>query len=135
MFEDFKAFIMRGSVVDLAVGIVIGASFTAVVSSLVADILTPLVGVFGEVDFSTWTIQIGQATLSPGLFLNAVISFLILAALMFFFVVRPIARLHKAEDEEETKDPTPSEVELLIEIRDELRRASVSASSEARPGS
>ena len=135
MFEDFKAFIMRGSVVDLAVGIVIGASFTAVVSSLVADILTPLVGVFGEVDFSTWTIQIGQATLSPGLFLNAVISFLILAALMFFFVVRPIARLHKAEDEEETKDPTPSEVEQLIEIRDELRRASVSASSEARPGS
>ena len=130
MFEDFKAFIMRGNVIDLAVGIAIGASFTAVVSSLVGDILTPLTGIFGDIDFSAWTIMVGQSELKPGLFLNAVIAFVLLAAILFFLVVRPLARMQRSEEEEEASDDTPSEVELLTEIRDELRRRSTSTTGE-----
>jgi large conductance mechanosensitive channel len=128
MFQDFKAFIMRGSVVDLAVGIVIGASFTAIVTSLVDDLISPMANVFGSLDFSSWEIQIGQATLMPGNFLNALIAFLVIAAVVFFLIVRPLARMHRQrEDEAEAAAAaSPTEVELLIEIRDELRKRSTS---------
>ena len=125
MLNDFKAFIMRGNVVDLAVGVVIGAAFTSIVNSLVGDIITPLVGIFGTPDFSAWELEIGQATLRPGVFLNAVIGFLLIAAVVFFLIVRPLARLHQ-QREDEAKAAGPTEAELLTEIRDELRRGSTS---------
>ena len=112
MVKDFKAFIMRGNVVDMAIGIVIGAAFGAIVSSLVKDIIMPPVGlVLGNVDFSNMTAVIkqgspagpydtlasaqaaGAVTINYGLFINTIIAFFILALVLFFFVVRPIARM------------------------------------------
>src|ERR687887_2208983 len=87
----FKKFILRGNVVDLAVGIVIGAAFGNVVQALVKDLITPLIGMFGgQPDFSAWTVTVGNARFAVGDFLNALISFLLLAAVVYFFVVLPV---------------------------------------------
>jgi large conductance mechanosensitive channel len=91
--KDFKAFILRGNVVDLAVGVVVGAAFGQVVSSLVKNVFTPFLGVFGTPDFSDLTLKAGKATINYGLFLNATIAFLLVATAVFWFVVRPINRL------------------------------------------
>ena len=134
MLNEFKAFIMRGNVVDLAVGVVIALAFAAVVTSLVDDIITPLIGIFGVPDFSSWTIVLGDAELRPGLFLNAVISFLIIAAVIFFLVIKPMNRLQSLQDKgvvEEDKPEEPTEVQLLAEIRDELRRSRGAADTSA----
>src|SRR5215211_9083787 len=81
----FKKFILRGNVVDLAVGIVIGAAFTGVVQALVKDIITPLIGMAGGIpDFSSWAISVGRARLLIGDFLNALVSFLLVAAVVYF---------------------------------------------------
>src|SRR5512136_418273 len=112
MLKDFKAFIMRGNVVDMAVGIIIGAAFGAIVTSLVSDIIMPPIGLaLGKINFSNlmWVLKEGNTpgpyatlaaaqaakavTLNYGLFINTIITFLILAAVIFFFVVRPIAQL------------------------------------------
>ena len=112
MLKDFKAFIMRGNVVDMAVGIIIGAAFGAIVSSLVKDVIMPPVGLgLGKIDFSNLAIVIkqgstpgpyptlaaaqaaGAVTLNYGLFINTIINFLIIASVVFFFIVRPIARM------------------------------------------
>ncbi len=91
---DFKQFILRGNVVDLAVGLVIGVAFGAVVTALVADLLTPLIAaVFGSNDFSALDFTINGSTFLYGHFINAVISFLTIAAAVFFFVVRPVNAL------------------------------------------
>jgi len=90
---DFQKFIMRGNVVDLAVGIVIGAAFNNVVQEFVKDFLTPLIGLLGGFDFSTWRIPIGKSFLLPGLFLNALISFLLIALAVYFLVVKPVNAL------------------------------------------
>src|SRR5215203_2582579 len=84
----FKKFLLRGNVVDLAVGIVIGASFGAVVQALVKDIITPLIGTFGgQPDFSSWVVNVGTSRLLVGDFLNALLSFLLLALVVYCFVV------------------------------------------------
>jgi large conductance mechanosensitive channel len=93
MLKEFKAFILRGNVIDLAVGVVIGGAFGAIVMSLVKDILTPLLGLANVPDFSRAVVAVGKANIRYGLFLNAVISFLIVAAGVFFFVVKPVNRL------------------------------------------
>jgi large conductance mechanosensitive channel len=124
MIKEFRDFLFRGNIVDLAVAVVIGAAFGAVVTSLVADILTPLLGVFGIPDFSTWVIQIGDAEMRVGLFLNALISFVMIAAAIFFVVVKPMQRMNATmarKVEEEASGPT--EIELLTEIRDALRKS------------
>jgi large conductance mechanosensitive channel len=90
MLKEFRDFIMRGNVIDLAVGIVIGAAFGSVVTSFVGDILTPLLGVLSVPDFATLSFQAGEASVNYGLFLNALISFLLIAAAIFFFVVKPM---------------------------------------------
>lgn len=90
MLKEFRDFIMRGNVIDLAVGIVIGAAFGSVVTSLVGDILTPLLGLLSVPDFATLSFQAGEASVNYGLFLNALISFLLVAAAIFFFVVKPM---------------------------------------------
>jgi large conductance mechanosensitive channel len=90
---EFRTFLLRGNVVDLAVAVVIGAAFGAVVTALVKDIITPLITIPGKVNFSDLTLTIGGATIYYGDFLNAVISFIIIAAVVFFFIVKPINHL------------------------------------------
>jgi large conductance mechanosensitive channel len=131
--DEFKAFIMRGNVVDLAVGVVIGAAFTGIVGSLVKDIITPVIGLFtGGVDFSNLfftlkgpleptladAVKAGADTINYGVFLNAVINFLIVA-FAIFWMVRLIAKLHKSPPPA-AATPTASEA-LLGEIRDLLK--------------
>ena len=130
--SEFKTFILRGNVVDLAVGIIIGAAFTTIVNSLVKDIFTPLIGLLvGGIDFTNIFITLrgpsqptldaaqkaGAATLNIGLFLNAVIQFLIVG-FAIFWVVKAVSRLQK-RDAFAAPAPTKSE-QLLAEIRDAL---------------
>jgi large conductance mechanosensitive channel len=128
MLKDFKAFILRGNVVDMAVGIVIGAAFGAIVTSLVKDVIMPPVGLaLGSIDFSNMLAVLkegatagpyqtladaqaaGAVTLNYGLFINTIISFLILALVIFFFVVRPIARMQAPKKPAEPAAPTTKE--------------------------
>jgi large conductance mechanosensitive channel len=120
MIKEFRDFLLRGNVVDLAVAVVIGAAFAALVNSLVADVLTPIIGaIVGKPDFSNLNFTINGSEFNYGNFLNALIAFLSVAAAVFFFVIKPmntLNRLRGASSEEEA-----SELELLTEIRDELR--------------
>ena len=136
---EFKAFLMRGNVIDLAVGIVIGAAFTAIVSSMVEDLLNPIIGLLlGGIDFSNLflvlagerrpsleaTRQGGAAVLAIGKFINAIIKFVIVGFAVFW-LVRVLSRMKKTEPaataEAAPMGPTPTEA-LLAEIRDELRK-------------
>jgi large conductance mechanosensitive channel len=90
----FKKFLLRGNVVDLAVGIVIGAAFTAVVQAFVKGLITPLIGVFGGIpDFSEWYVTLNGSRFAIGEFINALLSFLIVAAVVYYFVVVPVNAL------------------------------------------
>lgn len=126
MIKEFQEFISRGNVMDLAVAVVMGAAFTAIVNSLVDDIIMPFVGILmGGVDFSSLSVQVGDATIAYGNFIQATINFLIIA-LVVFFVVRSINGLYArmaAEEEAEEEAPAepPAEERLLREIRDLLR--------------
>jgi large conductance mechanosensitive channel len=93
MLKDFKAFVLRGNVVDLAVAVVIGAAFGAVITSLVTNLITPLLAIPGKADFSELSFTINESEFRYGLFLNALIAFLSIAAAVFFFVVRPVNHL------------------------------------------
>jgi large conductance mechanosensitive channel len=123
MLKEFREFILRGNVVDLAVGVVIGLAFGAVVTALVADIITPIVAaIFGKPDFGGLQFTINGSTFRYGDFLNAVFSFLTIAAAVFFFVVKPVNALmarRKAKEEPAPEAP-PEDVQLLTEIRDLL---------------
>ncbi len=104
---DFKKFLFRGNVVDLAVAVVIGTAFTAVVNALVRDLLTPIIAlIFGKHDFSHLAFTINGSRFAYGDFINYLITFLTVAAAMFFFVIVPINRLMalRAEDEPDTRD-------------------------------
>ena len=120
MIKEFRDFLFRGNIIDLAVAVVLGAAFGAIVTSLVEDILTPMLGLLGIPDFSTWVITVGDAEMRIGAFLNTLISFVLIAAAIFFVVVKPFQRIAamRARPDEET---APSEVDLLTQIRDELR--------------
>ena len=111
MLKEFRDFILRGNVIDLAVGIVIGAAFGALVTSFVGDVLTPLLGLLSIPDFSTLSFEAGKATVNYGKFLNAFISFLLVALAIFFFVVKPMnamtARLKKPDDGEKPLKTCP----------------------------
>jgi len=93
MLKDFKAFILRGNVVDLAVGVVIGAAFGAVITSLVTDVFTPILAIPGSTNFSDLKITLRESEILYGNFLNALIAFLLIAAAVFFFIVRPVNAL------------------------------------------
>jgi large conductance mechanosensitive channel len=114
--RGFRDFIMRGNVVDLAVALVIGLAFAAVVSSFVADILTPLLGLLNVPDFSTASVTVGDAELRYGLFLNALISFVIVAAAIYFLVVKPMERM-KGEAAVETKSCTECTSDIPLAAR------------------
>ncbi len=105
--NDFKAFLLRGNVVDLAVGIIIGAAFGTVVTALVTDLITPLIAaIVKQPDFSAITFTIRGSHFLLGHFLNALVSFLIIAAVVFFFVVRPVNALIQRSKTEPPPDPT-----------------------------
>lgn len=145
MLKDFKAFIAKGNVMDLAVAVIIGAAFGAIVTSLTDEVIMPAVGaIFGGADFSNyfWLLDVpegytgsltdyaalkeaGAAMIGYGAFLTAVINFLILAFIIFLLVrytKKVLAEFEQPQPEEMAKQP--SEIDLLIEIRDELRNRS-----------
>jgi large conductance mechanosensitive channel len=106
MLKDFKKFILRGNVVDLAVAVVIGAAFGAVVTSLVKDIFTPLIAaILGKPDFSNLSFNINKSVLLYGDFLNALIAFLSISVVVFFFVVQPINKLQTRANRNKVKEP------------------------------
>jgi large conductance mechanosensitive channel len=124
MLKEFREFILRGNVVDLAVAVVIGAAFGAVVAAFVADIITPLIAAIGgQPDFGGLTFRINGSVFRYGHFINAIISFLIIAAVIFFLVVRPLNALaaRRKRDEEPEPDAPAEDVLLLTEIRDLLK--------------
>ena len=126
MLKDFKTFVLRGNVVDLAVAVVIGAAFGAVVMSFVADLLTPILSIPGKYSFADLTFTVHHSVFYYGRFLNALISFVLIVAAVFFFVVKPInalaARRKKGQEAEPGTRDCP---ECLSEIPD--RRAPVPA--------
>lgn len=118
--EEFKGFAMKGNVVDLAVAVVIGAAFGKIVSSLVENIITPLVGsLMGGKDFSSLSYSVGDAVYTYGAFIQSIIDFVIVA-FVIFLVVKGINKAQGPEEEEAPAGPT--EIELLTEIRDNLKR-------------
>lgn len=123
VIQEFKEFLLRGNVVDLAVAVVIGAAFGAVIAAVVEGLLTPLIAaIFGEPDFSALSFTVNGSEFRYGVVINALITFLTVAAAVFFFVVKPVNRLmarRKQGEEAEPEAPT-EEVKLLTEIRDAL---------------
>ena len=121
--KEFKQFISRGNVMDMAVGVIIGSAFGKIVSSIVDDILMPLIGVIiGGLDFSNLTIKVSDATIRYGVFIQNVIDFLIVAACIFF-MIKIINRITKKEEKKEEVVPKKDEqVVLLKEIRDLLKK-------------
>ena len=106
MLTEFKQFILRGNVIDLAVAVVIGAAFGAVITSLVTNIITPIIAaIFGQPDFSALSFTLNGSEILYGAFLNAVIGFLIIAAAIFFLVVKPINATMTRMRTEPTPDP------------------------------
>ena len=137
MLKEFKDFIAKGNVMDLAVGIIIGAAFTAIVSSLVGDLINPIIGlILGGVDFTNMFVVLkgevpagvglataresGAAVFAYGAFITAVINFLIIAFVVFM-LVKAVNRLKKDEPAAPAAPAGPTEVELLAEIRDALK--------------
>jgi large conductance mechanosensitive channel len=116
--KDFREFLLRGNLVDLAIGIVIGVAFAALVTSLVGDLITPLIAAIGgQRDFSSLTFTINGSVFRYGAFINALITFLIIAAVVFFFVVRPVnALMRRYRTETDVESPTRSCPECLSDI-------------------
>lgn len=119
--SEFKEFISRGNVLDMAVGVVIGGAFTAIVTALVDNIITPLIGILvGGLDFTGLSVKVGEATIGYGAFIQAVINFLLIS-FVIFCVIRSFNKLAKKKEEEPAAPPAPAEdVVLLREIRDLL---------------
>jgi large conductance mechanosensitive channel len=122
VLQEFKKFLLRGNVVDLAVAVIIGAAFGALVTSIVKDLLTPIIAaIIGKPDFSNLTFTINGSVFRYGSFLNALIAFVSVAAVVFFLVVKPVNVLQERMKRGDAPDAEPTEVELLTEIRDALR--------------
>ena len=130
MLKEFRDFIAKGNVMDMAVGIIIGAAFTAIVTSLVDDLINPIISLFtGGLDFSGLKVALGEgpdaASFNYGSFINAVINFLIIAFVVFL-LVRYVNKIKDAAIKKEEAAPAapagPSEIDLLTEIRDALRK-------------
>src|SRR5947207_3922775 len=121
LFKDFRTFLLRGNLVDMAVGIVIGLAFAALVTAFVADIITPIIAaIFGKPDFSALSFTIHKSHFLYGAFLNAVISFVTIAAAIFFFVVKPVNALMARR---KTEPPVDESVRECPECLSEIPRA------------
>ena len=124
--EEFKAFAMKGNVIDLAVAVVIGAAFGKIVSSLVDNIITPLIGLLmGGIDFSGLAHTVGESEITYGVFIQSVIDFIIVAFVIFLAIkgINSLQRKEEAKPEEEKVLEPSEEVKLLREIRDSVRRS------------
>lgn len=122
MLKEFRDFIARGNMLDLAVGVIIGGAFTALVGSLTKNLINPLIAIFvGKTDLSKLVLTIGPAQFTYGVFLNDVLNFLITAFVVFLLVKTVNTFLRKPEPEEEAKPAGPTQEELLAEIRDLLQ--------------
>ena len=132
LFDEFKAFVMRGNVVDMAVGVIIGGAFGKIVTSLVNDIFMPIIGmILGNVNFSSLEIKLGepvegaeQAAIRYGMFIQEIVNFLIIALCIFMFI-KLISKLQKKKEEAPAPAPVPEptkEEVLLTEIRDALNK-------------
>jgi large conductance mechanosensitive channel len=124
MIKDFREFLLRGNVVDLAVAVILGAAFGAVITSFVEDLLTPLLAaVGGEPNFDQLAFAINDSRFRYGEFINAVLSFMIIGAAVFFLVVKPVNTLmaRRKAGEEPEPEAVPEDVVLLGEIRDLLK--------------
>lgn len=125
IMKEFKDFILRGNVMDLAIGVVIGGAFKAIIDSLVADVIMPLIGmVTGKIDIASLSVTVGTAVLKYGNFLQQILNFLIIA-FVIFMTVKAINTAHKKlakkAEEEAEEDAKPSAEDLLAEIRDLLK--------------
>ncbi len=123
MLKEFMDFVKKGNVLDLAVAVIIGGAFGAIVTSLVNDILMPLIGiVIGGIDFTGLAINVNEATLTYGNFIQAIVNFLIIA-FVIFLLIRQVKKLEKPVEEAPAAPPEPSaEEKLLAEIRDLLKQ-------------
>jgi large conductance mechanosensitive channel len=127
LFEEFKNFAFKGNVIDLAVGVIIGGAFGKIVSSMVDNLIMPVVGVIlpGNNGYEKWAITVGEKTIPYGKFLGDIVSFLILALALFIFIVKFLGWIMKSKAAEaaETAPPAPTkDQELLTEIRDLLKQ-------------
>ena len=123
MLKEFKDFILHGNVIDLAVAVIIAGAFGLIITSLVNDIIMPLVGVLlGGIDFTTLSIQVGEATIAYGLFIQAVVNFLIIGFVLFL-IIKAMNKASGAKPETPaTPAAPPEDVKLLTEIRDLLKK-------------
>jgi large conductance mechanosensitive channel len=123
VYKEFRDFITRGNVIDLAVAVVIGLAFTTIVNAIVSGLITPLIGMIGGDDFRNLDFTINGSTFEYGLVINAIIQFLLISAAVFFFIVKPINVLNERRRRGEEPDPIElsDEAALLTEIRDLLR--------------
>ena len=123
VYKEFREFITRGNVIDLAVAVIIGLAFTAIINAIVSGLITPLIGMIGGNDFNDLDFTINGSTFEYGLVINAIIQFLLIAAAVFFFIVKPINLLNERRRRGEEPEPEDlsDEAALLTEIRDLLR--------------
>jgi large conductance mechanosensitive channel len=123
VYKEFREFITRGNVIDLAVAVIIGLAFTGIINAVVSGLITPLIGMIGGNDFSDLDFTINGSTFEYGEVINAVIQFLLIAAAVFFFIVKPINMLNERRRRGEEPEPEElsDEAALLTEIRDLLR--------------
>ena len=127
MLKEFRDFLMRGNVMDLAVAVIIGGAFSAIVNSLVKDIVMPLIGIIiGGIDFSTLVVQVGSASVTYGNFIQAIINF-VLIGLVVFCMIKALKSVEvkfsrKAEEVKEEPKPPAEDIVLLTEIRDLLKQ-------------
>lgn len=124
MLKEFRDFLNRGNVIDLAVAVILGAAFTAIVKSLVDDIIMPLIGILmGGVSFADLSFQVGDAVILYGNFIQAIVNFIVIA-LVIFWLVRSYTNMQKKEEAAPKEPaPPPADVVLLTEIRDLLKKS------------
>ena len=132
MLKEFKEFLLRGNVVDLAVAIVLGVAFSAVIAALVADFITPLIAaIFGKPDFSSLSFTINGSTFRYGDFVNKLLSFVLVAAAIFFFVVKPVNALVERMRKQRPVDPTTKKCpQCLSEIPLAAKRCALCTSAQ-----
>jgi large conductance mechanosensitive channel len=136
LFDEFKKFAFKGNVVDLAIGVIIGAAFGAIVKSLVDDIIMPLIGLVlpGDKGYEGWVWHVEGRTIPYGKFLGAVVNFLLVAFVLYLFIVKFLRWIMKSQEEEAAAPPPPTkDQELLTEIRDLLKRQPAEAGVTAEP--
>jgi large conductance mechanosensitive channel len=133
LFDEFKKFAFKGNVVDLAIGVIIGAAFGAIVKSLVEDIIMPLIGLIlpGDKGYEGWAWNVGEKTIPYGKFLGAVVNFLIVALVLYVFIVKFLGWVMKSQQEQAAPAPPTKDQELLMEIRDILKQRSADQAATA----